>query len=103
MDVRWTRQEGRTLGSLERRSFLKGTAAAFATVFLHNQGVMRAMGETGTRKPNIVLILSDDVGYGDLGCYGAKLPRTPHIDGLAQCGRRFTDGHSDASVCTPSR
>jgi len=61
------------------------------------------MGEAGGRKPNIVLILSDDVGYGDIGCYGARLPRTPHIDGLAQCGRRFTDGHSDASVCTPSR
>jgi arylsulfatase A-like enzyme len=91
------------LGSVERRSFLKGTAAVFATALLHNQGVMRAMGEAGGRKPNIVLILSDDVGYGDIGCYGARLPRTPHIDGLAQCGRRFTDGHSDASVCTPSR
>lgn len=87
-----------------RRSFLKGTAAAFAAALLHNLAVTRALAEAGSRqKPNIVLILSDDVGYGDLGCYGAKLPRTPHIDGLAQCGRRFTDGHSDASVCTPSR
>src|ERR1035438_1173599 len=70
----------------------------------HNQAVTRALAASGSgQKPNIVLILSDDVGYGDLGCYGAKLPRTPHIDGLAQCGRRFTDGHADASVCKPSR
>ena len=92
------------MNTVPRRSFLKGTAAAFAAALLHNQAVTRAMAEAGARqKPNIVLILSDDVGYGDIGCYGAKLPRTPHIDGLAQCGRRFIDGHSDASVCTPSR
>jgi len=92
------------VNSFPRRSFLKGTAAAFATVALHNEAVVRALAEAGSRqKPNIVLILSDDVGYGDVGCYGATLPRTPHIDGLAQCGRRFTDAHSDASVCTPSR
>ena len=92
------------MSSLPRRSFLKNAATASAAAFLHNQAVTRALAEMGTQqKPNIVLIMSDDVGYGDLGCYGAKLPRTPHIDGLAQCGRRFTDGHSDASVCTPSR
>ena len=92
------------MNSLPRRSFLKGTAAAFATALFHNQAVTRALAASGSgQKPNIVLILSDDVGYGDLGCYGAKLPRTPHIDGLAQCGRRFRDGHADASVCTPSR
>jgi arylsulfatase A-like enzyme len=90
--------------SYPRRSFLQGTAAALAAAFLHNQAVTRAFAEAGSQqKPNIVLILSDDVGYGDIGCYGAKLPRTPHIDGLAQRGRRFTDAHSDASVCTPSR
>jgi arylsulfatase A-like enzyme len=92
------------VNSLPRRSFLKGTAAAFASVVLHNQAVARTLAASGSlQKPNIVLILSDDVGYGDIGCYGAKLPRTPHIDGLAQCGRRFVDAHSDASVCTPSR
>lgn len=75
-----------------------------SAALLHNQGVMRAMAQAGAgKKPNIVLILSDDVGYGDIGCYGAMLPRTPHIDGLAAKGLRFTDAHSDASVCTPSR
>ena len=54
-------------------------------------------------KPNIVIILADDLGYGDLSCYGARKIRTPHIDRLAKEGVRFTDAHSAASVCSPSR
>ncbi len=54
-------------------------------------------------KPNIVLILADDLGYGDVGCYGATKVKTPHIDRLASEGRRFTDAHSASAVCTPSR
>jgi len=53
--------------------------------------------------PNIVLILADDLGYGDLGCYGATKVKTPNIDQLASEGRRFTDAHSASAVCTPSR
>jgi arylsulfatase A len=53
--------------------------------------------------PNILLILADDVGYGDLGCYGNRQVSTPNIDRLAAEGRRFTDAHSAAAVCTPSR
>ena len=54
-------------------------------------------------KPNIVLILVDDLGYGDTGCYGATKVKTPNIDKLASEGRRFTDAHSASAVCTPSR
>ncbi|MHC4433389.1 MAG: sulfatase-like hydrolase/transferase, partial [Planctomycetota bacterium] len=54
-------------------------------------------------RPNIVLILADDLGYGDLSCYGATKIRTPNIDRLAEQGTRFTDAHSPASVCTPTR
>lgn len=54
-------------------------------------------------RPNIVLIYADDLGYGDTGCYGATAVRTPHIDRLAREGLRFTDGHSAAATCTPSR
>lgn len=54
-------------------------------------------------KPNIVLIFADDLGYGDLGCYGATKVKTPNIDRLAKEGRRFTDAHSASAVCTPSR
>jgi arylsulfatase A-like enzyme len=62
-------------------------------------------GEQGgaVRKPNILLILADDIGYGDLGCYGASRVRTPNLDRLAARGLRFTDGHSAAATCPPSR
>lgn len=53
--------------------------------------------------PNVVLIFADDLGYGDLGCYGATKVKTPNIDQLAATGRRFTDAHSASAVCTPSR
>ena len=61
-----------------------------------------AAGELPER-PNVVLIYADDLGFGDLGCYGAAKVRTPHIDRLAREGRRFTDAHSASAVCTPSR
>jgi arylsulfatase A-like enzyme len=54
-------------------------------------------------RPNIVFIMSDDIGYGDLGCYGATHVKTPHLDRLAREGLRFTDAHSTATVCTPTR
>jgi arylsulfatase A-like enzyme len=54
-------------------------------------------------KPNIVIILGDDIGYGDFGCYGATKVRTPEIDKVAAQGLRFTDAHSASAVCTPSR
>ena len=54
-------------------------------------------------QPNIIIILADDLGYGDLGSYGSRAIRTPHIDRLADEGIRFTDFHASDSVCTPSR
>lgn len=54
-------------------------------------------------RPNIIYIMCDDLGYGDLGCYGQKVIRTPHIDKLAAEGLRFTDHYSGHTVCRPSR
>jgi arylsulfatase A-like enzyme len=54
-------------------------------------------------KPNVVLIYADDLGYGDVGCYGAERVDTPHIDRLAEEGRLVTDAHSASATCTPSR
>lgn len=54
-------------------------------------------------RPNIVVILADDLGAGDLSCQGATMFATPHIDRLAREGRRFTNGYAPASVCTPTR
>lgn len=53
--------------------------------------------------PNIILFLIDDLGYGDLGCYGNSMVSTPHIDRLADEGIRFTDFHSNGPMCTPTR
>ncbi len=58
---------------------------------------------TATAQPNIVLIVADDLGYQGLGCYGASLIKTPNIDRLAEEGVRFSDAHSIAAICIPSR
>ena len=62
----------------------------------------RAQGQTA-RPPNVVLIMMDDLGYGDLGSYGARDVRTPNIDQLARQGVRSTDAYSNGQVCTPTR
>ncbi len=56
-----------------------------------------------SNKPNIVYIMADDLGYGDLGCYGAEKIQTPNIDRIASQGVKMTDAHSCSAVCTPSR
>jgi arylsulfatase A len=56
-----------------------------------------------TNRPNILFILADDLGYGDLGCYGQKIIQTPHIDRLAAEGMKFTSFYAGNAVCAPSR
>ena len=55
------------------------------------------------RPRNIVIIYADDLGYGDLSCYGAHRVSTPHVDRLAREGLRFTSAHTTSATCTPSR
>jgi arylsulfatase A-like enzyme len=80
---------------LDRRQFLASVTAA--------TGFARAASPRQRQNPNVVLIYADDVGYGDLGCYGATGVKTPNLDRLARHGLRFTDAHSSAATCTPSR
>ena len=64
---------------------------------------VRIVTSTNESKPNIVIILADDLGYGDLGCYGSPGIRTPELDRMAAQGLRFTDFYAGGSLCTPSR
>jgi arylsulfatase A-like enzyme len=75
---------------LTRRHFLATTAAAVP-------------GAQATRPPNVILIVGDDLGYADVGCYGQRDILTPHIDSLARTGRRFTQAYAGSTVCAPSR
>jgi arylsulfatase A-like enzyme len=62
-----------------------------------------AFGQPGGEKPNIIFIMADDLGYGDLGSYGQKIIQTPRLDQMAAEGVRFTDFYAGATVCAPSR
>ena len=91
-----------------RRRFLKqAVSAATAMNVLPRLAPARPSGSASTAspgaKPNIIFIMVDDLGYGDLGCYGGTKIKTPNIDALAAGGIRFTDAHSPDSVCTPTR
>ena len=72
------------------------------TLFLFSTGLVLA-DHHEKAKPNVIFIMADDLGYGDLGCYGQKLIATPQIDRLAAEGIRFTQAYAGGPVCTSSR
>jgi arylsulfatase A-like enzyme len=90
-----------------RREFLKMTG--FAAISLGAASLLPSCaGESRTagirtKRPNIIFILADDLGYGDVGCFGQKTIQTPNIDRLAVEGMRFTDHYAGSTVCAPSR
>ena len=75
----------------------------FFSVLLPVWSMLAAPSNAAPAKPNIVLILADDLGFGDTGCYGATKISTPNIDRLGRQGLRFTDAHATSATCTPSR
>lgn len=80
-----------------------GRIACLLALFLAWPAVARAQPGGPPRKPNIIYILADDLGPGDLGCYGQKKIKTPHLDKLAAGGLRFTQFYVGSPVCAPSR
>ena len=75
---------------------------AIATIALFIFPFLGQAGDDG-KMPNVIFMLTDDLGYSDISCYGAQKVNTAHIDRLAADGIRFTDFHTAASICSPSR
>ena len=88
---------------LTRRNFLKTVAGGAALAISGCFGSRSSANSNRKDKPNIIYIMADDLGYGDLGCYGATKIRTPNIDSLAKEGIRLTDAHTPSAVCSPTR
>ncbi|MHC4717749.1 MAG: sulfatase-like hydrolase/transferase, partial [Planctomycetota bacterium] len=86
--------------TLSRRDFL---AAAGAGALTLAGGRLFAAGADGRRRPNVVVILADDLGYADVGYHGCKDIPTPHIDSIAAGGVRFTQAYVSCPVCSPTR
>ena len=76
---------------------------ALSLLFLLALSSTGVSGRQASRRPNIIFILADDLGYGDLGCYGQQLTRTPRLDQMAAEGMRFSDFYAGCPVCAPSR
>ncbi|MBS1836023.1 MAG: arylsulfatase [Acidobacteria bacterium] len=90
---------------INRRTFFSqfSVAAAAGAVCAAAAPFQTPAPAAASDRPNVVMIYADDVGYGDLSCYGAYNVKTPNLDRLARAGIRFTDAHSSAATCTPSR
>ena len=81
---------------MNKSYMLLGLLAPFATQIAH--AAKKAKPNNDPNRPNVIIILADDLGYGDLGCYGAKNVETPNVDRLAKQGIRFTDTHAIAAT-----
>ena len=87
-----------------RRTFLKAIGLGMAAAAVPSYAADRRAADTDRgKRPNVIIIFTDDQGYADAGCYGAKKFKTPHLDRMAAQGLRLTDFYVAASVCTPSR
>jgi arylsulfatase A len=90
------------MGDLSRRAFGRTLlAAGISLPFVDLTGARDRRFDSS--RPNVLFFLSDDLGYGDLGCYGNPIIQTPHLDRLAGQGCRFTDAHSASPICSPAR
>ncbi|MBL7186994.1 MAG: sulfatase-like hydrolase/transferase, partial [Phycisphaerae bacterium] len=89
---------------MSRRDFIRTAAAGgIAAAVPGCKSSSRRAGSGAAGRPNIVYIVADDLGYGDLGCYGQKDIRTPNLDRMAREGMLFTQHYSGSTVCAPSR
>ncbi|MGD8239771.1 MAG: sulfatase [Armatimonadota bacterium] len=97
---------------ITRRAFIRTSALAPAALAMRAEASAQPKEGSGRpgglptmpdRPPNFIIIFCDNLGYGDIGCFGSELHRTPHVDRMAEEGMRFTDFYVTSGVCTPSR
>ncbi len=88
---------------MKRREFLKSVGLGVGGLALSGYDAFKKKGNFSGKKPNIIFIMADDLGYGELGSYGQKKIKTPNIDKLASEGMKFTNYYAGAPVCAPSR
>jgi len=89
---------------LNRRDFLKAAGLTAASLAIPGcAATFRNITGGGSRPPNFIIIFCDDLGYGDIGCFGSTKHRTPNLDRMAEEGMRFTSFYVTSGVCTPSR
>ncbi len=88
---------------LTRRKFVGGIASGASLVLTGLKHVSATQQVLPSARPNVIFILADDLGWGDLSCYGRPDYRTPNLDRLAAQGTKFTDAYSASAVCTPTR
>ena len=76
----------------------------FKTLTMKLMSIMLAAGSTfADARPNIIVIMADDMGYGDISCFGSKAIHTPHLDDLAENGVKLNSFYASSPICTPSR
>ena len=82
---------------------MKKTRKILFSAALLSSGLTMAQTTTAEKSPNVIYIMADDLGIGDLGCYGQSQIKTPNIDGIAQNGMKFMQHYSGSTVSAPSR
>ena len=82
---------------------MKNTRKILFSAALLSSGLTMAQTTTAEKSPNVIYIMADDLGIGDLGCYGQRQIKTPNIDGIAQNGMKFMQHYSGSTVSAPSR
>lgn len=97
------RNQSRRQSEWTRRGFLKAAGLTAVSAWVGGCQTQRPRRLAGPDRPNIIFVLTDDLGYGDLGCYGQQVIQTPNIDRMAAEGMLFTDAYAGSTVCAPSR
>ncbi|SVB10334.1 uncharacterized protein METZ01_LOCUS163188, partial [marine metagenome] len=88
---------------MQKPNLFSPTSVAIRFIIALSMFLLAGLAIAKERPPNVILILADDLGYGDLGCFGQKTLKTPRLDKMAAEGMKFTQFYAGCTVCAPSR